>query len=176
MITGDAAQLAVRHAGRSGFALATRERSLMLRFAAGRPTQSTSIDDLTVEIAIPFEGHVGRASTNAVDDRSLAECAERARLAGRAAAAAGEGRFPGFDPHQAAVTRGPTHDDATAELDPAQGAAALEQAFEVAQRDGVEAHGIWTAAEQEQGWAYDEGGVTFRVRAHPAMLERLQAA
>ena len=84
MNAGDVAQQAVRHAGADGFVLATRERSLMLRFAAGRPTQSTSIDDVTVEIAIPFQGHVGRASTNAVGDAALAGCAERARLAGRA--------------------------------------------------------------------------------------------
>ena len=32
------------------------------------------------------------------------------------------------------------------------------------------------AACEVLGERYDEGGVTFRVRAHPAMLERLQAA
>jgi predicted Zn-dependent protease len=157
VIAGDVAQQAALHAGRGGFVLATRERSLMLRFAAGRATQATSIDDLTVEIAIPFEGHVGRASTNVVNGAALADCAERARLAGRAAAAAGEGRFPGFDPeHQS-----PDHaafDPATAELDPAMGGAALADAFEVAGRHGVEAHGIWTVAEQDQAWATLEGG------------------
>jgi predicted Zn-dependent protease len=146
---GDLAQRAVDVAGAEAFALVTWERSLMLRFAAGRPTQATAIDDLTVEIAIPFHGQVGRAATNAVDDASLADCAERARLAARAAEATGEGRFPGFDPYQAATWRGPTYDDATAELDPRAGATALEGAFEVARVKDVEAHGIWTAAEQE---------------------------
>ena len=41
MTAGDVADQAVRHTGPDGFVLATHERSLMLRFAAGRPTQST---------------------------------------------------------------------------------------------------------------------------------------
>ena len=154
-------ELAERAAGEAGpdaFALVTRERSLMLRFAAGRPTQSTAIDDVTVEVAIPFQGHVGRATTNAVDDVSLRECGERARRAGRAAAASGEGRFPGFDPEYEAVILGSPFDAATAELDPAAGGAALSDAFAVAAEHGVEAHGIWTVAEQEQGWALRRGG------------------
>jgi PmbA protein len=161
VITGDLAQRAAAKAGPDAFALATRERSLMLRFAAGRPTQSTAIDDITIEIAIPFHGHVGRASTNAVDDAALGECAARARLAARAAAASGEGRFPGFDPNRAAVAMR-TYDDATTELDPAAGAAALEDTFEMAARHGVEAHGIWTVAEQEQAWAAGNDGVMER--------------
>jgi len=157
VITGEAADRAVRHAGPGGFALATRERSLMLRFADGRPTQSTSIDDVTVEIAVPYRGHVGRASTNAVDDRSLAECAERARLAGRAAAATGEGHFPGFAPVHESPDRS-AFDPVTAELAPEPGAAALVEAFATAGEHGVEAHGIWTVAEQEQGWATVDDG------------------
>ena len=159
MITGEVAERAVAEAGAGAFALVTRERSLMLRFAAGRATQSTSIDDITVEVAIPFHGHVGRASTNAVDDSSLAECAERARLAARAAAASGVGHFPGFDPDpdSDAVDASP-FDLATSELDPTTGGAALEESFAVADRHGVEAHGIWTVAEQEQGWAADDAG------------------
>lgn len=161
MITGETAERAVEHAGPDALALVTRERSLLLRFAAGNPTQSTAIDDMTVEIAIPFHGHVGRASTNAVDDRALADCATRARLAARAAAASGEGRFPGFDPYYDAVVL-EMFDTATAELDPAAGAAALEDAFAVARRHDLEAHGIWTVAEQEQGWATDDGGAAER--------------
>ena len=158
MNTGDIAQHAARQAGSGGLALATRERSLMLRFAAGRPTQSTAIDDVTVEIAIPIDGHVGRAATNAIDMAALTECAERARAAGRAAAVSGEGGFPGFDPRQEALWSATTHDEATAELDPAEGGGALEQAFSVAAEQGLEAHGIWTVAEQQQAWAVDEGG------------------
>ena len=154
MITGDLARRAVEHGGPDAFALVTRERSLMLRFAAGRPTQSTAIDDFTIEIAIPFEGHVGRAATNETDDAALAECAERAQLAARAAGTAGgEGHFPGFG-SSGHETEGPeTFDPAAAKLDPEQGAAALGDAFKVAAADGLEAHGIWTVAEQEQGWA-----------------------
>ena len=153
-ITGRAA----RYAGPGGFAFVTRERSLMLRFAAGRPTQSTSIDDRTVEIAIPFRGHVGRASTNAVDDAALDECASRARTAARAAAATGDGRFPGFDPDHELVDY-ESFDADTAALDAGLGGAALAETFAVAGDHGVEAHGIWTVAELEYGWELaDEGG------------------
>jgi predicted Zn-dependent protease len=148
----DVAEAAVEHGGPDAFALVTRERSLMLRFAAGRPTQSTSIDDVTVEIAIPFKGHVGRASTNQIGPEALAACASRARAAARAASAAGDGHFPGFDPdYDVVVYRQPDPD--TARLDPAAGGAALTDAFAVAHSHGVEAHGIWTVAGQEQAWA-----------------------
>jgi len=153
IVADEIAARAAERAGPDSFALVTLERSLMLRFAAGRPTQSTAIDDVTVEIAVPFHGHVGRASTNAVDDAALAECAERAKLAARAAAASGNGDFPGFGEPDDLVVARDTFDPATAELDPASGAAGLEEAFSVAAEHGVEAHGIWTVAEQEQGWA-----------------------
>jgi len=155
-VTEETAGRAAAHGGPNAFVLVTRERSLMLRFAAGRPTQSTAIDDVTVEIAIPLEGQVGRAATNAVDDASLADCAERARLAARAAAAAGEGTFPGFAPEYESPPRN-AFDPETADLDPAVGAAALAEAFEVAGEHGVEAHGIWTVAEQDEAWATVEG-------------------
>jgi predicted Zn-dependent protease len=157
--SADVAAQAAACGGPDSLALVTRERSLMLRFAAGRPTQATAIDDVTVEIAVPFHGQVGRASTNAVDDPALAECAGRAQLAARAAAATGEAGFPGFAsdadrPGHAASGREP-FDPATAELDPSTGAAALEEAFAVAAEQGVETHGIWTVAEQEQAWALE---------------------
>jgi PmbA protein len=152
-VTGEIAARAAQHAGRDGFALVTKERSLMLRFADSKPTQSTAIDDVTVEIAVPLDGHVGRAATNAVDDAALAECAARARLAAEAASVTGEGNFPGFDPELDVVLVGHPSDAATAALDPAAGAEALTAAFSVADEHGVEAHGIWTVAEQEQGWA-----------------------
>jgi predicted Zn-dependent protease len=138
---------AAEHAGPDSFALVTREHSLMLRFAAGRPTQSTAIDDVTVEIAVPLGGHVGRAATNAIDDAALGECAGRARLAAEAAAVTGAGHFPGFDPDPEAVLVGDPLDPGTAELDPAAGAGALTAAFSVAEQQDVEAHGIWTVAE-----------------------------
>jgi predicted Zn-dependent protease len=149
--TLEVAERAVRLGGPDAFALVTRERSLMLRFAASRPTQSTGIDDVTVEIAVPLRGNVGRASTNAVDDQALADCAARARLAAEAAAATHDGKFPGFDPDFDVVAL-ESFDPATAELDPATGAAALADAFVEANAHGVEAHGIWTVAEQDQAW------------------------
>ena len=142
MNTLDVAERDAERAGPGALALVTRERSLLLRFAASRPTQSTGIDDVTVELAVPLRGNVGRASTNEVDDDSLADCAARARLAAEAAEAVHDGAFPGFDPdYDVAAIQ--SFDPATSELDPAH---------------GVEAHGIWTVAEQDQAWATEGGG------------------
>ena len=132
----DVAERALRAATGEALAHVTRERSLMLRFAASRPTQSTGIDDATVELAVPLRGNVGRASTNAIDDESLGDCAARARLAAEAAEATHDGTFPGFDPDYdvAAVE---SFDPATAELDPAAGGAAVADAFVEADAHGV---------------------------------------
>ena len=167
MTTLELAERAVESTGPDAFALVTYERSLMLRFAANAPTQSTAIDDLTVEIAVPFRGHVGRAATNGVDDDSLARCGERAREAARAAAAARDGRFPGFDPSGSPPAD--ASDAATAGLDAAAGSSALRETFEVAGRHGVEAHGIWTVAEQEQSWAF--AGDTCSERCSDAFMK-----
>ena len=107
---------------------------------------------------MPLRGNVGRASTNEVDDESLADCAARARLAAEAAEAVHDGTFPGFDPDYDAVRAATSFDPATAELDPAGGGAALADAFVEADAHGVEAHGIWTVAEQDQAWATEAGG------------------
>jgi predicted Zn-dependent protease len=155
--TREVADRAVERAGPGALALVTRERSLMLRFAASRPTQSTGIDDVTVEIAVPLRGNVGRAATNAVDDQSLADCAARARVAAEAAGVTHDGGFPGFDPGSEATAL-EAFDKATAELDPAVGGTALADAFAEAETHGVEAHGIWTVAEQDQAWATDSRG------------------
>ena len=56
MSAHELAERAPRHGGPDAFALVTRERSLMLRFAAGRPTQSTEVDDVTIEIAVQLRG------------------------------------------------------------------------------------------------------------------------
>jgi PmbA protein len=163
--TLEVAERAAGHAGPGALALVTHERSLMLRFAASRPTQSTGIDDVTVELAVPLRGNVGRASTNAVDDESLADCARRARLATEAAEATHDGTFPGFEPN-AEQTALEAFDPATAELDPAVGGTALAATFAEADAHGVEAHGIWTVAEQDQAWATaDQGGEERRTDA-----------
>jgi PmbA protein len=148
VIAAELAGRAVERAGPDALAFVTRERSLLLRFADNRPTQSTAIDDVTVELALIRHGHVGRATTNATDDDSLGACARRAAAAAEAAAAAGDGRFAGFpDPQGVAPHDG--HDPETARLDPEPGGAALAVVFEVARDAGLEAHGIWTAAEEE---------------------------
>ena len=150
-----ATELAERAVGRAGgeaLAFVTRERSLTLRFAGNRPTQATAIDDVTIDLALPRHGHVGRASTNAADDEAIADCARRAAAAADAAAAAGDGSFPGFpQPRSGGPHEG--HDPETAGLDPAIGGAALAAVFDVARAAGLEAHGIWTAAEEERAVA-----------------------
>jgi PmbA protein len=155
----DIAEAAVAAAG-GGDALAhvTQERSLLLRFAANRPTQATAIEDLTVELAVLVGGHLGRASTNETDPGSLSACADRARAAAEAAAAtADRSAFPGFVAvHPARDHHG--HDAETAALDPRLGGAALATTFATARRHRVEAHGVWTVAEDERAVATSAGG------------------
>src|ERR671923_1094318 len=126
VIAAELARRAVAIAGNEALAFVTRERSLLLRFAANRPTQATAIDDVTVELAVVRHGHVGRATTNAVDDDSLTACARRATAAAEAAAATGQGSFAGF-PEPAAVAPHEGHDQETARLDPSTGGAALAE-------------------------------------------------
>jgi predicted Zn-dependent protease len=150
------AERALRQARPDTLALVTRERSLMLRFAANRPTQATEVDDLTVELAVLRRGHVGRAETNATGDEVLADCARRAAAAAEAAAATCDGVYPGFpDPVGGSpVGAGP------AAFDAGMGGAALTDAFEVAADAGLEAHGTWSAAEVERAVAGAGSGVT----------------
>jgi len=131
----------------------------MLRFAAGRPTQATAIDDVTVELAALRGGHVGRATTNALDDEALAACARRAEAAAEAAAASSDGSYPGFPIPAAAPPAEGAFDADTARLDPELGGGALRQIFAVAADAGVEAHGTWTVAEQERAVATTEGAI-----------------
>src|SRR4051794_19581948 len=57
------------------------ERSLVLRFARSRPTQSTAVDDITVEVTVLRDGHLGSATTNSTDGESLDQCARAAQAA-----------------------------------------------------------------------------------------------
>jgi PmbA protein len=153
------AERAVAEARGDALAHVTRERSLTLRFADGRPTQATALEDVSVELAVMRDGHVGRASTNDLDGEALAGCARRAESAADAAAAASRrGVHPGFGAVGAAhdgTIEG--HDPATAELDPSVGGAALSGVFAVAACHGLAAHGIWSAAEQERAVATASG-------------------
>ncbi len=153
------AQRAVAEARGDALAHVTRERSLTLRFADGRPTQATALDDLSVEVAVVRDGHVGRASTNALHGEALAGCARRAEAAGDAAAAASRhGVHPGFGAIGAPCGGGNEgHDPSTAELNPSIGGVALSGVFAVAERHALSAHGIWSAAEQERAFATSSG-------------------
>jgi PmbA protein len=156
--------LAAARPGDGALASVAREHSLLLRFARSRPTQATAVDDATISISILRDGHVSSASTNRSDDESLAACARAAEAAADAAARTqGAGLYPGFP--EPVPTR-PHHgfDAATAELDPALGGRALALAFEVAERHGLEAHGVWSAGDVETSIASTTGvAVTDRV-------------
>jgi PmbA protein len=152
------AQRAVEQARGDALAHVVRERSLMLRFADGRPTQATSIDDVTVEVAVVRGGHVGRASTNGSDAAALRDCARRAEMAAEAAAASSrEGVHPGFAAAGPANGGGHGDDRLTADLHASRGGQALSAVFAVAGRHDLSAHGIWTAAEQERAFATSSG-------------------
>jgi PmbA protein len=153
------AERAVEAARGDALAYVVRERSLMLRFADARPTQATSIDDVTVELAVMRYGHVGRASTNSAAAEPLRACARRAEGAAEAAAASSkQGVHPGFGAGGApAASAHHGHDPATAALDPSAGGDALRAAFAVAERHAVAPHGIWSAAEQERAFATSSG-------------------
>jgi PmbA protein len=62
---------------------------------------------------------------------------------------------PGPSPSSASPPSG--HDPATAALDPSSGGAALSAVFAIAQRRGLSAHGIWSAAEEERAVATSSG-------------------
>jgi len=155
--TGGLAGRALAAAGGDALATVTRERWVMLRFARSRPTQATSVDDVTVELATLRHGHVGRGSTNRCDDDSLRQCAARAaRAADAATRAFGAGGFPGFpDPGVPRAHEG--YDPATAECDPATGGDALRTVFDIAGAAGVEVGGIWTAGHVETALASSAG-------------------
>jgi PmbA protein len=148
---------ALRAAGGDALATVTRERSLMLRFARSRPTQGTSVDDLTIEIAVLRAGHVGRAATNRTDSAALASCARAAsRAAVAAATRAGAGHFPGW-PSPAPPRPHHGFDAETARLEPEIGGTALEAVFDVAKARGIEVGGIWTAGDVETAIASSSG-------------------
>jgi predicted Zn-dependent protease len=145
----------------------------MLRFADGRPTQATAVDDFGVELAVVRDGHVGRALTNDSRDDALVSCARRAEAAAEAAASVSRaGPHPGFAavaaeadagepataPASGARRSAADSAPASAAPDPAAGGAALRAAFALAERHGLSAHGIWSAAEEERAVATSAGG------------------
>jgi predicted Zn-dependent protease len=125
----------------------TAERSLTMRFAGSRPTQSTDVDDVTVLVAIARSGRVGTATTNLTDREALVGCGRAAAAAAEAAAqTGGAGAYPGF-PQGGRARAHDGFDRETADLDPAVGGRALEAAFSACAERGTEAHGIWSAAD-----------------------------
>lgn len=158
MSSEELAQAALAHVREGDGALAqvTHERSLMLRFARSRPTQSTAIDDVGLQVTVTAAGHTGSARTNSADPDAVEACVRGAEAAAKAAAQAGPGAYPGFPP-QAQYREHDGHDAETARLDAKVGGAALAAAFEVGERSGLEAHGVWTAAETEIAFASSTG-------------------
>jgi predicted Zn-dependent protease len=149
--------LAAADPGDGAQATVTRERSLLLRFAHSRPTQATAVDDLTVELTVLRDGHAGRATTNRAETEAVRDCGRRATAAAETAArASGSGNYPGF-PDPGPIPAHDGHDPQTAALDPALGGESLAIAFSAAGEMGVEAHGIWTAAEVTRAIASSRG-------------------
>ena len=136
------------------------ERSLTSRFARSRSTQVTAVDDTTVEFLCVTDGHTSTATTNALDDDSLRDAARRAAAAAEAAARTHgkPGGYPGLPvPAETPVRPSDGHDPATAELGPALAGSALQAAFTLAERRGLEAFGIWTAGEVSTAIATSAG-------------------
>ncbi|MGI8440725.1 MAG: PmbA/TldA family metallopeptidase, partial [Thermoleophilaceae bacterium] len=77
-------------------ATASAERSLTLRFARSRPTQATSIDDVSVLVTVVRDGHVASAGTNRAGPDAVAACAVAGGdVAGAAARVCGPCVSPG---------------------------------------------------------------------------------
>jgi PmbA protein len=140
------AERALDHAHGEALVTVLHERSLLSRFAASRPTQATSVDELSIEVTCVRDGRLASASAGGSDDAALREAAERAGAAADAAARAGEGSYPGLpEPGPLAYRRHHGWDAETAALEPGRAGAALATAFEVAGEAGLEAFGTWTA-------------------------------
>jgi predicted Zn-dependent protease len=151
-------------------ATVTRERSLFMRYARSRATQSSAIDDLGVEVAVLRDGHVGRSTTNGTDADALRDCAARAANAAAVAARSGSvGSYPAF-PRPGAARPQHGYDPETARLDPAAGGSALSAAFAAAEAAGVEAHGTWTAGEVETAVA-SSAGIAVSERVSDAFMK-----
>ena len=158
--------LGLAEAGDGAQATVVRERSLVMRFARSRPTQATSVDDLTVQLTLVRDGHAATAATNRSDPDGLRSCARAATEAVAAAArAAHPGPYPGPPPPAPARAHA-GHDPRTAELDPARGAAALRAAWEAGARHHVEAAGTWSTGEVTTAIASSTG-----IRAHDAVTD-----
>jgi PmbA protein len=126
----------------------TGERSLTMRFAGSRPTQSTDVDDVTVLVALCRDGRVGSATTNITDRDGLREVGRAAAAAAEAAArSGGPGEYPGFPPGSEVREPHQGFDAETAELAPNAGGAALDRAFAICAQRGVEAHGVWSVGD-----------------------------
>ena len=154
----EVAERALAAAAGEALVSVTRERSVTLRFARSRPTQATAVDDVTVEVAALRHGHVGRAATNRTDTGGLRRAAEGAARAADTAAAGGAGGFPGF-PAPAPPRVHDGHDPETARVDPRTGGEALAAAFAAAAAAGVDAGGVWTAAETDTAIASSAGAL-----------------
>jgi predicted Zn-dependent protease len=161
------AQRALGHArGAQALATVSRERSLTARIARSRPTQATSVDDVSVAISCVRDGRVATALTRGTGDEALRDAAVRSAAAAAAEARGGPGDYPGFPGPASPLPPRDGWDAETARLDPAMPAAALRAAFAVAAEHGLEAYGVWTAGEVRTAIASTTG-----VLAHEAVTD-----
>jgi PmbA protein len=153
----EVADRALAHAAGEALVTVTHERSLASRFARSRPTQATAVDELSVDITCVRGGHTATAAARGADDVHLREAAVRAAAAAETATRTGPGSYPGLP--DTGQPPPPHHgwDPGTAGLDPAVPGAALRAAFAGADRNGLEAHGIWSAGAVRIAFASSTG-------------------
>lgn len=144
---------------------ATRERSLLARFAHCAPSQATAVDAVRVSVLRVCDGHTGLATVSGDDDEDLADAARRAGHAAKAAARGGPGAYPGLPP-AADVREHGGFDPDTARRDPDAGPTAVEEVCRRARDRGLEAFGIWTSGAVETVIASTAG-----VRARDAVTD-----
>jgi predicted Zn-dependent protease len=143
-------------AGEEAQATVTHERSLVTRFARSSPTQATSVEETWVELVCVRSGQTGAATTNRLDEAGLRAAGARALAAADVAARLAEGDYPGL-PARSIPRACDGHDAATAALDPADAAVALDAVFAECGAVGVDAFGIWTAGEVRTAIASSAG-------------------
>ena len=149
----DVAEAALRHAaGDDAEAIVHAERSGLARFAASSIHQPTLIDDVLVQLTVLRDGRLGVATTNRIDDGSLAELARRARDV--ADSASPDDDLPLLAP-PAELPAVDGFDEETASLDPAEQASLAARA--IAATPAASAYGFFTSGEVELAIASTSG-------------------
>jgi predicted Zn-dependent protease len=148
----EVARAALAAAGGEAEAVAHSERSGLARFAGSEVHQPTLIENVVVTLRVVQGNRAGVATTNKVDDKGLAELAQRAAAA--AESAPPDESFPGLaPPAQPPSVAG--FDDTTAALGPDDQARLADAAIGAA--DDIPVYGFFTSAVSELAIASSTG-------------------